>query len=244
MAYLLTNNNQKIAYKAQIGKSPTIIFIHGLNSNMEGLKALNIQKYAKKNSLAFIRFDFSGHGKSSGKFENFTITNWKNDLLNVIDNLTKGPIILIGSSMGGWLMLLASIARPKRIIALLGLAAAADFGNVLYKNLSKKNKNELSKKGITQYKNYGFSYPLTKNFFVEANKNKVLKKSIKFSKPVILIHGMKDDVVNIEIPKKIINIISGDNSQIIYLKSSDHRLSQKKDLLIINNAIDNIRSLI
>ena len=141
-------------------------------------------------------------------------------------------------------MLLASIARPKRIIALLGLAAAADFGNILYKNLSKKNKNELSKKGITHYKNYGFSYPLTKKFFVEANKNKVLKKSIKFSKPVILIHGMKDDVVNIEIPKKIINIISGDNSQIIYLKSSDHRLSQKKDLLIINNAIDNIRSLI
>lgn len=244
MAYLKTNYNQKIAFKANKGKSPTIIFIHGLNSDMEGLKSINLHKFTKKNNLNYVRFDCRGHGKSFGKFEEFTITDWKNDLINVIDNLTKGPIILVGSSMGGWLMFLAAKARSKRIIGLIGLAAAVDFGNDLFKNLTKKNKNELNKNKITQYKSYGFSYPLTKKFFIEANKNNILTKTFKFSKPIILIHGMKDKVVNIEMPKKILNCIKSENSQIIYLQSSDHRLSKKEDLVIINSAINNILLLV
>jgi len=143
MSYLINKKNQKIAYKMIKGKSPGIIFIHGLNSDMNGLKAQSIEKYAKKNRLSFIRFDCRGHGKSYGKFEDFTISEWKEDLINIIDNLTTGPQILIGSSMGGWLMTLTAKARTGRIIGLIGLAAAIDFGKNFYNNLNKKNKNEL-----------------------------------------------------------------------------------------------------
>ena len=143
MSYLINKKKDKIAYNAIKGKSPGIIFIHGLNSDMNGLKAQSIEKYAKKNRLSFIRFDCRGHGKSYGKFEDFTISEWKEDLINIIDNLTTGPQILIGSSMGGWLMTLTAKARPGRIIGLIGLAAAVDFGKNFYNNLNKKNKNEI-----------------------------------------------------------------------------------------------------
>jgi alpha-beta hydrolase superfamily lysophospholipase len=97
-----------------------------------------------------------GHGKSEGKFEEFTISDWRKDLLDIIDNIAKGPQILIGSSMGGWLMMLAAKARPKRIKGMIGLAAAPDFGKDLYNNLNKKNKREITSKGITKYTSYGF----------------------------------------------------------------------------------------
>ncbi|SVD93667.1 uncharacterized protein METZ01_LOCUS446521, partial [marine metagenome] len=158
MSYLINKKNQKIAYKMIKGRSPGIIFIHGLKSDMNGKKALSIEKYAKKNKLSFIRFDCRGNGKSDGKFEDFTISDWKQDILTVIDNLTKGPQILIGSSMGGWLMTLAAKARPKKIAGLIGLAAAADFGKNFYNNLSKKNKKEIKKNGITKISSNGLSY--------------------------------------------------------------------------------------
>ena len=241
MKYLINKNSQKIAYKAIKGASPGIVFIHGLNSDMEGLKATSIEKYAKKNKLSFVRFDCRGHGKSFGKFEDFTISDWKKDILDIIDKLTKGPQILIGSSMGGWLMALAAKARPMKIKGLIGIAAAVDFGNELYKKLSKKNKSDLKLKGITKYSTYGFSYKLKKEFFNEAKKNNILTKPFIFNKPIILIHGLKDTIVNPNIPKKIMEKVSSNKVQIIYLKSSDHRLSKTGDLLTICNAIDNIR---
>ena len=244
MSFLINAKNQKIAYKAIKGKGPGIVFIHGLNSDMNGIKAINIEKYARKNKIAFVRFDCRGHGKSFGKFEDFTISDWRDDLIFILDNLTKGSQILIGSSMGGWLMFLASRARPKKIAGLIGLAAATDFGNNLYNELTNKNKNEIKKNRITKYNSYGFSYFLTFKFFKDANKNNILNKPFRFNKPLILIHGMKDDVVNYDMPKKIMEAINGKNIQIIYLKNSNHRLSKPSDLLIIKSSIDNIRSLI
>ena len=241
MSYFINKKNQKIAYKRIKGKSPGIVFIHGLNSDMEGKKAIFVEKYAKKNKLSFIRFDCRGHGKSSGNFEDFTISDWKKDLFDIIDNLTKGPQILIGSSMGGWLMMLAAKARPQRIKGLIGLAAAPDFGKDLYKALNKKNKKEISTKGITKYTSYGFSYYLTKKFFIEAEKNRVLKKPFRFSKPMVLIHGLKDNVVKEDVPRKILKKVTGKNVNIIYLKESDHRLSKENDLKMITQSIEYIR---
>ena len=240
MSYLINKKNQKIAYKLTKGKSPGIIFIHGLNSDMEGLKAISVEKHAKKHNLSFIRFDCRGHGKSYGKFENFTISDWKEDTLDIIDQLTKGPQILVGSSMGGWLMILAAKSRPKKIAGLIGLATALDFEKNLYNNLTLKNKNEIKKKGYTKYNSFGFSYILTKKFFIDAKKNKILNAPFKFSKPLTLIHGMKDNVVFPDMPKKIMKITTSDNIKIIYLKTSDHRLSKPSDLLVINNTIDEL----
>ena len=244
MSYFINRKNQKIAYKRIKGKSPGIVFIHGLNSDMEGKKAIFIEKYAKKNKLSFIRFDCRGHGKSSGNFEDFTISDWKKDLFDIIDNLTKGPQILIGSSMGGWLMLLAAKSKKRKISALIGLAAAADFGKDLFNSLSTKNKHDIKTKGITKYTYKGFAYYLTKEFFIHCTKNKILNKKIRFNKPVILIHGNKDNIVKDTMPIKIMKKLSSKNVQIKFLKSSDHSLSSSADLINIKNSLDNIRVLI
>ena len=242
MSFYKNKQNHKIAYKSLRGRGPGIIFIHGLNSDMNGAKALTVERYARKNKLNFIRFDCRGHGKSEGKFEDFTISDWRKDILDIIDNIAKGPQILIGSSMGGWLMMLAAKARPKRIKGMIGLAAAPDFGKDLYNSLNKKNKREITSKGITKYSSYGFSYYLTKKFFIEAEKNRVLQKPFRFIKPLILIHGLKDKVVNEDVPRKILKKVTGKNVNIIYLKESDHRLSNETDLKIIKQSIEYIKN--
>jgi len=244
MSYFINKKNQKIAYKRIKGKSPGIVFIHGLNSDMEGKKAIFVEKYAKKNKLSFIRFDCRGHGKSSGNFEDFTISDWKKDLFDIIDNLTKGPQILIGSSMGGWLMLLAAKSKKRKISGLIGLAAAVDFGKDLFNSLSTKNKHDIKTKGITKYTYKGFAYYLTKEFFMHCTKNKILNKKIRFNKPVILIHGNKDNIVKDTMPIKIMKKLISKNVQIKFLKSSDHSLSSSADLINIKNSLDNIRVLI
>ncbi|MDA9620923.1 alpha/beta fold hydrolase [Pelagibacteraceae bacterium] len=243
MPFYKNKQNHKIAYKSLKGRGLGIIFIHGLNSDMNGAKALTVEKYARKNNLNFIRFDCRGHGKSHGRFEEFTISDWRKDLLNIIDYVARGPQILIGSSMGGWLMMLAAKARPQRIKGMIGLAAAPDFGKDLYNSLNKKNKKEITTKGITKYSSYGFSYYLTKRFFIEAEKNRVLKNSFRFTKPLVLIHGIKDNIVKEDVPRKILKKVTGKNINIIFLKESDHRLSSKTDLKMITQSIDYIQNL-
>jgi len=243
MSFYKNKQNHKIAYKSLKGRGLGIIFIHGLNSDMNGAKALTVEKYARKNNLNFIRFDCRGHGKSHGRFEEFTISDWRKDLLNIIDYVARGPQILIGSSMGGWLMMLAAKARPQRIKGMIGLAAAPDFGKDLYNALNKKNKKEITTKGITKYSSYGFSYYLTKKFFIEAEKNRVLNNSFRFKKPLVLIHGLKDNVVKEGVPRKILKKVTSKNINIIYLKESDHRLSSETDLKMITQSIDYIKNL-
>lgn len=240
MPYLLNKQNQQIAYKKIKGKNPGIIFIHGLNSDMTGKKALEIENFAKQKKLSFLKFDCRGHGKSYGKFQDFTISDWKNDLVDMIDKKTSGQQILIGSSMGGWLMILASKMRKKRIKALIGLAPAPDFTLKMYKELPIKNKNEIIKKGITKIRKWNFTYTFTKNLFKDGKKNLVLKNKFNFNKPIILIHGLKDDVVSVNVSKKILKKISSKNIQLKLLKNSDHRLSSKIDINIILSSIEEI----
>ena len=244
MTYFINNYNQKIVYKYIKGKSPGIVFIHGLSSDMNGEKALSIEKYAKKRGFSFLRFDCRGHGRSYGKFEDFTIQDWKKDLFDMLDYITTGPQILIGSSMGGWLMLLAAKSRKSKIAGLIGLAPAADFTRYLFKEFPKRVQSEINKKGISKLKKWNSSYTFTKKFFKDGNKNFVLKNSFSFNKPVILIHGLNDKDVPPAISEKILKKISSNKVQIRFLKNSGHRLSNKNELKVINNAIDNIIDLI
>ena len=240
MAYFINKKKEKIHYKSVKGKSPGIIFIHGLNSDMSGQKAISIEKYARKNRLRFICFECRGHGKSSGKFEDFTISDWKKDLIDVIDNIAKGPQILVGSSMGGWLMFLAAKARPARVAGMVGLAAAPDYIDGFYNGLSNKKKEEMNKKGFIRYSSYGFSYLVKKKYIIDGRKNKILNKEFKWNKPLILIQGLKDNVVTPDVPEKIVKKVKGNQIQIKLLKNSDHRLSDLFDLKIINNSIQSI----
>ena len=244
MSYFVNNLNQKIAYKFFKGKSPGIVFIHGLKSDMEGAKAISIENYAIKRGLSYLRFDCRGHGKSDGKFEEFTISDWKKDLIDVLDNITKGPQILIGSSMGGWLMMLAARARKSRVVGLIGLASAPDFTKYLFAELPKRIKHEINKNGISKVKKWKYNYTFTKKFFQEGKKNFILNNNFLFNRPLILIHGLQDKDVSPQIAQKIVKKISGKKVQIRYLNNSDHRLSSKNDLKTIRNAIDNILDLI
>ena len=240
MPYFINKKKERIRYKSLKGKGPGIIFIHGLNSDMSGQKALSIEKFARKNKMKFIRFECRGHGKSDGKFEDFTISDWKTDLLDIIDNIAKGPQILVGSSMGGWLMFLAAKARPSRVAGMVGLAAAPDYIDSFYNDLPSKKKQELNKKGIIKYSSYGFNYLIRKKYIVDGRKNKILNKAFKWNKPLILIQGLKDNVVKPNLPEKIIKKIKGNQIQIKLLKNSDHRLSEPFDLKVINEAVDSV----
>ena len=240
MPYFINKKKERIRYKSFKGRDPGIIFIHGLNSDMSGKKAISIEKFARKNKLNFIRFECRGHGRSDGKFEDFTISDWKNDLLDIIDVLARGPQILVGSSMGGWLMFLAAKARPKRVTAMVGLAAAPDYIDEFYKNLPLKKKKEMNKKGFIKYSSYGFSYLIKKKYIVEGRKNKILNKEFKWNKPLILIQGLKDNIVHQDVPKRIVNKIKGNQVQIKLLKNSDHRLSESFDLKVINESLESI----
>lgn len=245
MPFLLNKHNQKIAYKKISGKKPGIIFIHGLQSDMKGEKAIKIERFAIKNQHAFIRFDCRGHGDSFGDFQNFCISDWKQDLIDIIDKQTNGRQILVGSSMGGWLMMLAARARIKRISGLLGIAAAPDFTADIYNSFTKKNKSEIKNKGLTTIgtREYSERNIITKKLINDGKKNQILKKTFKLNKPMILVHGMKDDVVPISTPFKIMNKVSGSNIQIKLVKGSGHRLSSWYDINIILKSLSELLNI-
>jgi len=242
MPYLINKQKQHIAYKKIKGKKPGIIFIHGLQSNMNGEKAIQIENFAKAQGHNFIRFDCRGHGKSYGKFENFCISDWKKDLLDIIDHISYGPQILIGSSMGGWLMMLAARTRPKRIFGLIGIAAAPDFTKELYKNLSLIHKKQIAKKGKAEIKSkeYSLKYVVTKKLINDGKKNFILQKKFRFNKPIILIHGMKDSVVSLKTPFNILKKSAGSNIQLKILKREGHRLSSHQGIKTILKSLEEL----
>ena len=242
MPYLINKQKQHIAYNKIKGKKPGIIFIHGLQSDMNGKKAIQVQKFARSHGHNFIRFDCRGHGKSYGKFENFCISDWKKDLLNIIDHLSTGPQILIGSSMGGWLMMLAGRSRPKKIAGLIGVAAAPDFTKELYKDLSLKNKKQIKKNGQVEIrsKEYSLKYIITKKLIIDGKKNFVLKKNFSFNKPIILIHGIKDTVVSLKTPFDILKKCAGSNIQLKIIKKEGHRLSSNQGIKTILKSIEEL----
>ena len=146
--YLDSAEGRKIAYYKLDGSSPGVVFIHGLNSNMEGEKALALEQFCRRRGFSFVRFDLSGHGKSSLNFTDCNITIWLEDLISILSSLTKGPQVLVGSSIGGWLMFLYTMRHPDNVYGLIGVAAAPDFTQELWKNLSKEEKQEVKKTGI------------------------------------------------------------------------------------------------
>ena len=140
--------------------------------------------------------------------------------------------------MGGWLMFLVAKARPSRVVGMLGLAAAPDYIDSFYNDLPTKKKQELNKKGIIKYSSYGFTYLIRKKYIVDGRKNKILNKEFKWNKPLILIQGLKDNVVKPDVPEKIIRKVKGNQILIKLLKNSDHRLSESFDLKVISESID------
>ncbi|MDC3355106.1 alpha/beta hydrolase [Candidatus Pelagibacter sp.] len=231
--YLKISNYKKIRYLSNDFKENLyIIFLHGFMSDIEGEKPAAILKYAKKNKLGFLALEYSGHGKSSGKFTNGNISIWSKDVEVLIKKVVKkNNFILVGSSMGAWLSLNQFKNFKKQIKGFLGIGSAPEFlENLMWKKFTKNIKKEIIKKGIINLKHGSYEYPITHQLIKDGRKNKILDKKIGSQINVTTIHGSKDEVVPQSYSKKVLKIFSKAKKKLVIIKNGDHSLSNKQGI--------------
>ena len=216
-----------------------IVFLHGFMSDLEGKKPKFFLNFAKKNKLGFLAPEYSGHGKSSGKFTNGNISNWTHETKILIKKIVrKKKIILIGSSMGSWISLNQFNFFKSQIIGFLGIGSAPEFlENLMWKKFSKKIKKEILRKKIYYLKHGEYVYPLTLQLIKDSKKNKVFKKKISSKINVTMIHGQKDNVVPVSYSKKVLKIFTKAKKKLIVVKNGDHSLSKLEWLNIIKKEL-------
>jgi len=223
----------------------TVVFFHGLMSDMIGAKPAAIQKFCKKKKLNFLKFEYSGHGKSKGKFTEGNISQWTNEAKQLIKSKIKknNSLVFVGSSMGSWIALNLFSAFKKKIKGFIGIASAPEFlEELMWKKFNSKIKKEIMTKKIYHLEHGGFTYPLTKQLIFDGRKNKILNKKINTNVPITLFHGLKDDVVPLTFSKKILKIFKKSKKKLIKIKNGDHRLSKKSDLKKICKELEYIIS--
>ena len=239
--YLTDAQGNKLAYCKTEGKGPGIVFLGGFCSDMSGTKATFLEEYCRAAGRAFVRFDYFGHGVSEGDVVNGTLGLWLSNALQVIDELTTGPQILVGSSMGGWLMLLAALKRPDRIHGLVGIAAAPDFTEDFAK-LSPAQLDELKKTGVC-YLPSGVEekpYPIAAELIKEAEQHLLLKNDINIHCPIRLLQGMNDADVPWKKATRIAERVASKDVSITLIKDGDHRLSSPAQLHLLAQTIESL----
>ena len=221
------------------GKLPGLIFLGGFASDMTGTKATALESFAESRGQAFLRFDYFGHGSSSGDFAAGTIGRWRDDALAMLDKLTSGPQILIGSSMGGWIMLLLALARPARVAGLVGIASAPDFTEeLIWKKLPPPVLAELTRTGRWhEPSRYGADLPITLALIEEGRRHLLLDRPIDIRCPVRLLHGMADPDVPWRWSLRIAEKLATADAVVTLVKDGDHRLSREEDLRRIEAAV-------
>jgi uncharacterized protein len=242
--YFITPNKQKIKYLLITKSSQiTVVFFHGFMSDMLGAKPTAIQKFCKKLKLNFLKFEYSGHGKSTGKFIEGNISKWTNEAKLLIKSKVKKntKLVFIGSSMGSWIALNLFQCFKKQIKGFIGISSAPEFlEELMWKKFSKKIKKIIITNKIHNFEHSGFSYPITKQLIFDGKKNKVLNNKINLNIPIILFHGLKDKVVPLKFSKQILKICKKSKKKLIKIKSGDHSLSRKSDLKKICNELNYI----
>lgn len=230
--YVAFNNDYKIAYRFYKRSKKTIIFLHGLMSNMDGVKSKFLSDYAKKNNFSFLTFDFRGHGKSSGEFVNYGVIDWYDDLNNTIKYLNISKFILIGSSMGGWVAIYFALKYPKKVEKLIGIAPAPDFTiNLILRELSKSQLNKIKNNKIVKKKvSQNFYYQYSPNLFKNSSAALICNIKKKFDKEVIFFHGGKDRSLPFDYNDQFLKNSNFSNLKIIILKHADHGMSDKESL--------------
>jgi len=226
----------------QLNSKLTILFLHGLKSDLEGKKPLFLNRYCKKNKVNFLSLEYAGHGKSYGKFENGTISQWKNNVKFVIRKIIKKKkILIVGSSLGAWLGLLQFQDFKKQIIGFIGIGSAPEFlDRLIWQKLRNNEKKMFLKKKFYMLKSDGYEYKIKLALVKDGRKNKVLNKKINSKIPVFLIHGKKDDVVPLKLSRKIFSIFPRAKKKMEVIKGGDHSLSRKGDLNKLANLINKV----
>jgi pimeloyl-ACP methyl ester carboxylesterase len=234
--YHKVSKNKKIRFIYNIHKdAPFIVFLHGFMSDLEGKKPNAFLKFAKKNKLSFLALEYSGHGKSSGKFINGNITKWSNETSVLIKKFVKKKdFTIVGSSMGAWLALKQFQEFKNQIKGFLGIGSAPEFlENLMLKKFTKKMKSETFQKGIIQLKHGNYEYPITLQLIKDGRKNKVLNKRINTKINVTMVHGQKDEVVPVSYSRKVLKIFQKAKKKLVIVKGGDHSLSSQKWLRMI-----------
>jgi len=229
LEYFNQANGGRIAFRRRAGRTPTLMFLPGYASDMAGAKAVALDSFAAQRGLAMLRFDYSGTGASSGRFEDGTLERWLDEALAVLDTLSDGPLVLVGSSMGGWIALHLALRRPERVAALVGIAAAPDFTDWGY---TPALKAELRERGrILRDNPYGGAAQLTTlQFWQSGERLKLLAAPIDIGCPVRLIHGHADSDVPLPVAIKLLDRLRSADVQLNIIKDGGHRLSQPHEI--------------
>ena len=229
--YYKISETKRIRYINKFQKNaPYLVFLHGFMSDLEGEKPKAFLNFAKKNKLSFLALEYSGHGKSSGKFINGNITKWSNETSILIRKIIKkNYFIIIGSSMGAWIGLKQFQIFKNQINGFLGIGSAPEFlENLMWKKFTKKMKAEMIKKGIYNLKHGDYEYPITHQLLIDGRKNRVLNKKIVSKIMVTMIHGEKDKVVPVSYSRKVLKIFKYAEKKLVIIKGGDHSLSGQK----------------
>jgi pimeloyl-ACP methyl ester carboxylesterase len=219
------------------------MFLGGFMSDMTGTKALSLESLARQRGQAFLRFDYQGHGESTGRFEDGTIGSWAEDAVAALDALTEGPQVLVGSSMGGWIMLLAALARPQQVAGLLGIAAAPDFTeDLMWDAYPQEVRDTLRREGVyREPSDYGEEpYTITLRLIEEGRAHLLLRRSIPITCPVRLIHGMADPDVPWQTSLRLAGQLESTDVEVTLVKSGGHRLSEPEDLERLGRTLEGL----
>ena len=216
-----------------------IVFLHGFMSNLEGKKPKTFLDFAKKNKLGFLALEYSGHGKSSGKFINGNISKWTKETSQLIKKIVKkNKIILVGSSMGAWISLNQFKFFKEQIIGFLGIGSAPEFlDGLMWKKFSKKMKKEIKKNGIINLKHGDYEYPISLQLIKDGKKNRVLNKKIYQKLNVTMVHGDKDESVPVSYSRKVLKIFKKSKKKLVIVKNGDHSLSSNKWLNVLKKEL-------
>ncbi len=240
--FLETASGRRIAYVKTEGRGPGVVFLGGFMSDMEGSKAVALEAWAKRQGRAFLRFDYSGHGQSSGEFTDGSIGDWAEDARTVIETLTEGPQLLVGSSMGGWISALTIRAIPERIAGFIGIAAAPDFTeDSMWNGFSEEMRRQLMEEGqVFVPSGYDEPYPVTKRLIEDGRENLVLRKPLPMPFSVRLFQGTADDVVERQVALNLLDHIDGEDLHLTFVTGADHSFSTPENLALIEATLDEL----
>jgi pimeloyl-ACP methyl ester carboxylesterase len=239
VSYLDAPGGARLAYVAHAGLGPTVVFLGGYASDMTGTKARYLEDWCRARDRAFVRFDYQGHGRSSGQLADGTIGAWREDALAVLRECTRGPLLLVGSSMGAWVMLLAALALRERIHALVGVAAAPDFTeDFLWNCLGEAQRATLRRDGVIHLPSaYGEPMPFSWRLVEDGRRHLVLRSPLDVPGPVRLLHGTQDADVPWATSMRLAEAIQGRDVAVTLVKGGGHRLSEPHELLLLGATV-------
>lgn len=242
-SFLTTSENRKIAYHLTAGQGPTVVFLGGFKSDMEGSKALHLEQWARGQGRAFLRFDYSGHGQSSEKFLDGCIGDWTNDAIAVINAVTDGPVVLVGSSMGGWICLILTKKIQGKICGIVGIASAPDFTeDSMWAEFSDGQKSELAQNGhLALPSDYSVEpYIITRRLIEDGRNHLVLRDPLPLPFPARFLQGTSDTDVDQSVALRLLSHATGKDIRLILVKDADHRFSTPDCLDLITRSIEEV----